>query len=94
MKKIFYLGMFLFLTTIAASSQIVIRVPVRPQGFNKQRISRPERFQLKRDIVRLNIVQSIARKDGIVTPFERRRINKEKCTIGRDAFRFKHNNRR
>ena len=94
MKKVFYLSMFLFLTTVAASSQIVIRVPVRPQGFNNHSISRPERLQLYKDVVRLNIVQSIARKDGRVTPFERRRINKEKCTIGRDAFRFKHNNRR
>ncbi len=93
MKKLLYLSLILILSATAASSQVVIKVPVRPQGFNNQRISRPERFQLKRDVVRLNIVQSIARKDGIVTPFERRRINKEKCNIGRDAFRFKHNNR-
>lgn len=93
MKKLLYLSLILILSATAASSQLIIKVPVRPQGFNNQRISRPESFQLKMDVVRLNIIQSIARKDGIVTPFERRKINKEKCTIGRDAFRFKHNNR-
>jgi hypothetical protein len=93
MKKYFCISMILVLISAASSAQRINRAGVRPRGFNTERITRPERFQLRRDMIRLNMVQRNARRDGIVTPIERRRIHRSKCNTRRDVIRFRHNGR-
>jgi hypothetical protein len=93
MKKLFYLSLILVLISAAASAQRLNRTGIRSRGFNSERITRPERFHLRRDVVRLNMVQRNARRDGIVTPVERIRIQRSKCNIRRDVIRFRNNGR-
>ena len=97
MKKILSISFILILLSAAASAQRPgdnIRRHYVRQGFSNGQITRGERFELRKDAVRYKAAQLHARKDGIVTPLERRRIHKLKCETRRDAFRFKHNGRR
>lgn len=97
MKKILSISFILILLSAAASAQRpgdnIRRHSVR-QGFSNGQITRGERFELRKDVTRYKAAQRHARKDGIVTPLERRRIHKLKAETRRDAFRFKHNGRR
>ena len=98
MKKVLSISFILILFSAAASAQRGsgdrIRKNYMAQGFNDRQITRPERFQLRKDVVHSEVTQHNARKDGVVTPLERRRIHKLKCETRRDVFRFKHNGRR
>lgn len=97
MKKITALSLILILFSVAASAQrgagnrLVKHRTV--QGFNHGQITRVEKFQLKKEVVQLNMLQQRVQRDGIVTPLERIRVQKAKCNIRRDAFHFKHNGR-
>jgi|CXWL01.1.fsa_nt_gi hypothetical protein len=94
MKKIATLSLILILISAVAPAQRQLTgVRVRTQSINTVSITRPERSQLRRDMIRLKIIQRNARRDGIVTPLEKRRIHKAKCKTHRDAFRFRHNGR-
>ena len=92
MKKILYISFVLFFITTSASAQR-ISVRVRSQRYNNDRITRPERFQLRQDALRLKLTQRNARRDGIITPVERVRIHKAKAKTRRDVIRFKRNGR-
>lgn len=97
MKKIFYLSAILMLLSIAASAQRgpgdrILRHRVA-QGFRNGDITRPERHQIRKDAFRYKMAQRNARRDGVITPSERRRIHALKVKTRRDAFRFKHNRR-
>ena len=98
MKKVLSISFILILFSVAASAQpgsgYGIRKNYAVQDFNNGQITRPERFQLRKDVVHSKVAQHNARKDGVVTPLERRRIHKLKCETRRDAFRFRHNGRR
>jgi hypothetical protein len=97
MKKILSIGFILMILAAAASAQRPgdnMRRQYIRQGFNSGQITRGERFELRKDALRYKGAQRHARRDGIVTPLERRRIYKLKCETRRDAFRFKHNGRR
>ena len=97
MKRILSISFILILLSAAASAQRPgdrIRRNYVKQGFSSGQITRPERFELRKDVTRYKAAQRHARKDGIVTPLERRRIHKLKAETRRDAFRFKHNGRR
>jgi len=93
MKKITALSLLLILFSVAASAQRGIGIRNHPQRFNNGQITRFEKIQLKRDLVRSNMVQQNVRRDGVVTPLEKRRVHKAKCKTRRDAFRFRHNGR-
>ena len=93
MKKLLCLSLILLLISASVSAQNINGSRIRPRGINSERISRPERFQLRRDMIRLNMVQRNARRDGIITPVERRRIHRSKCNTRRDAFHFRYNGR-
>lgn len=97
MKKFLVLSLFLVVTAMAVSAQWGpgdrfrhLRVQ---QGFHSGDITRLERMHLRRDAVRLNMVQRNARRDGIVTPAERVRIHRLKTDMRRDLYRFRHNGR-
>ena len=99
MKKVTVLSfiLILILFSVAASAQRGSgdrRLRYRTaQGFNSGQVTRPEKFQLRKDMVRTNLIQRNVRRDGVVTPFEKRRVQQAKCKTRHDAFRFRHNNR-
>jgi hypothetical protein len=98
MKKILVFSLILVLISAAASAQAGYGSRFRKQGihrgFNQERFTRPERFELRKDIYRSQSLQRRARRDGMVTPIERRRIHRSKRDTRRDSFRFRHNVRR
>lgn len=97
MKKILSISLILILLSAAASAQRPgdkIRRQYVRQGFNSGQITRVERFELRKDVTRYKAAQRHARRDGVVTPLERRRIHQLKAETRRDAFRYKHNGRR
>jgi hypothetical protein len=79
---------FLFFSAVAAAQG----------GFRHYRtraaeITRFERLQLQKDVLRYRIAVRNAERDGIVTPLEKRNVQKMKQKTRRDAFRFRHNGR-
>jgi hypothetical protein len=98
MKKILVFSLILILISAAASAQAGPGSRFRKQGtqrgFNQGQLTRPEKFELRKDVFRTRIMQRRARRDGVITPIERRRIHRSKCDTRRDAFRFNHNGRR
>lgn len=97
MKKILIFSLILVFISASASAQARSGSRFRKQGtqrgFNQGQFTRPERFELRKDVYRTQVLQRRVRRDGIVTPIERRRIQRSKCDTWRDAFRFKHNGR-
>ena len=97
MKKILSISLILIFLSATSSAQRpgdnIRRHSVR-QSFSNGQITRGERFELRKDVTHYKAAQHHARRDGVVTPLERRRIHKLKCETRRDAFRFKHNGRR
>jgi hypothetical protein len=98
MKKILVLSLILVIISASASAQARpgnrFRKPGVQRGLNHGQLTRPERFELRKDVYRTRILQRRAGRDGIITPVERIRIHRSKCDTRRDAFRFKHNGRR
>ncbi len=97
MKKILILSLIVAFTTITVSAQRGPGDRFRQlrihQGVRSGDITRMERLHLRKDAVRLNMVQRNARRDGVVTPAERVRIHRLKADSRRDMFRFRHNGR-
>lgn len=89
MKKILFASVLLAMFTITAQAQRGLR----SYRTSSAGIIRFERLQLQRDVMRMRAAQRIAERDGIVTPYERRVIQKLKQKTRRDAFRFRHNGR-
>jgi len=88
MKRILFLAVILTLMTAAVSAQ---RIATRS---NRGEITRFEARQLKKDQRQFKIAKRVARRDGVVTPRERRRLAAIKRDQRRDLYRFRHNNRR
>ena len=97
MKKITTISLILILFTVTASAQIGSRNGIRKHrgvcGSGNNQITRPEKVQLRNDVIRLNMVQRNAKRDGVITPLEKVRIHIAKSKTRRDAFRFRHNGR-
>jgi len=98
MKKILPLSLILLFLSVTALAQ-------RGQGnrirgyrttpyVGSGQITRPERFELRKDQFRYQTTRRKARRDGYITPFEKRELQKRKRATRRDAFRFRHNGRR
>lgn len=98
MKKILVFSLLLVLVSAAASAQAGPGSRFRKQGiqrgFSQGQLSRPEKMELRKDVFRNQLLKHKARRDGIVTPIERRRLKRAKCDTRRDVFRFRHNGRR
>jgi len=92
MKRVLSAAIVLLLLTITASAQPDFRH--RTNRNNDTRISRVEKMQLRKDIVRMGLAQKMARRDGVVTPIERRKLNRLRCKTRMDSFRFRHNGHR
>ncbi len=92
MKKIISLSILLLLLSLAASSQTGNRKYRLRHSFNDGALAQQERMELRRDLVRYRLAEQHARRDGIVSPMERRRLHKIKCKARRDAMRLRRNN--
>jgi hypothetical protein len=98
MKKIVVFSLLFVIFTSSVSAQARPEARFRKmrteRGIADGRLTRPEKFEIRKDIRRTQIIERRARRDGIVTPVEKIRIHRSKCDTRRDAFRFKHNGRR
>jgi hypothetical protein len=96
MKKILVLSLLVMLvsTTVSAQTQSDrLRRHRIYKGFSNGQITRPERFDLRKDQFRYRLQQRRVHRDGVVTPFERKRLNKTKRHNRLELFRYRHNNR-
>jgi hypothetical protein len=94
MKKLLLLSIAAVLLTAAVSAQGPrdgIRHDRIHEGFRSGQLTRPERFELRKDQGHYNNLQRRAHRDGRVTPMERRRLHHAKVHNRRETFRFKHN---
>jgi len=89
MKKIVVFSLILVLTSVAASAQVG-----RGNGLRKSQFNRTEKIELRQDVFRNQSIRKRARRDGVITPIERRRMHRSKCESRRDLVRFRHNGRR
>ena len=94
MKRIFALGMIMFVLVAAASAQgpgdRYRRHSVR-HGVRSGDLTRMEAMELRKNHMRINSLERRAHRDGVVKPYERKRIYKAKAHNRREAYRFKHN---
>ena len=97
MKKILVFSLLLVLISAAATAQAGPGSRFRKQGiergFSQGQLSRSEKFELRKDVFRNQIMKRRIRRDGFVTPIERRRLHRAKCDTRRDLYRFRHNGR-
>jgi hypothetical protein len=95
MKKILVFSLILLFISAASTAQTSQGNRFSNQGmqrgFSQGRLFRSEKTGLRKDIFRNQIMVRRARRDGIVTPLERRRLHRAKCDTHRDAFRSRHN---
>ena len=98
MKKIFFLGLILTLFAAAASAQQMqgsgFRHHREMQAHRHRDLNRHELRRLHHDELRYGVARRRAHRDGIITPLERRRLNKMRHHERRESFRYSHNNRR
>lgn len=97
MKKILLFTLVLTLISAVSFAQQAsgnIRRHAVRQGHHKGDFTRPERSELRKDVVKYKIAKHHARKDGKVTPRERKRLHIMRKHTRHDAFRFKHNRHR
>ena len=98
MKKLLTLGLILIVVSVTASAQQSrcdrLRRHRIHHGFHHGEITRHERFELRKNAFRYHIAQRRARMDGIVTPFEQRKLRHLKRNDRREAFYYRHNNHR
>jgi hypothetical protein len=98
MKKILFLGLILTLFAVAASAQVTDRHRFRHQreiqSYHRGELNRPELKRLHQDRFRYKVARRRAHRDGIVTPFERRRLHKVRKHNRHELSRFRHNQHR
>ncbi|NOT50998.1 MAG: hypothetical protein HOP10_06950 [Chitinophagaceae bacterium] len=95
MRKIIGLGLVLLILSVAASAQrVIVGSPRVRVGITTNELTRAERLQIRKDAIRYKRLQRKCRRDGVVTPIERKKIQRAKRETRRDVFRYKHNNRR
>ena len=96
MKKLLAISLILFFVAAEASAQTlrdrIQRQHIR-QGFSSGQLTSPEALELRRDQFRYRQLQSRARRDGFVTPMERKQLRRMKMHQRREASRFRHNYR-
>ena len=98
MKKFITLGLILVVLSVTASAQQGSGERFRRHrihhGFRHGEITRHERMEIRKNTFRYDMAQHRARRDGIVTPLEHRRLNHLRRNDRREAFRYRHNDRR
>ena len=97
MKRIIALGVFFALFTVAASAQR------NDAGFKKKgmdrryetgQLTRGEKFKLHKNDARYHKTKRHFKRDGRISPMEKRKLYKMKRHDRRETFRYRHNDRR
>jgi hypothetical protein len=86
MKRMFFLALILTLVTTAVTAQRICP--------NRAQLTQTEVRHLRNDQRHFRDSKRIARRDGVVTPREHRRLKMIRKHERRDLYRFKHNKRR
>lgn len=97
MKKLLTIGLILFIIIGSAEAQrpgTAIRRHAIREGVRNGELTRFEVRDLRRDQVRYHRMERQARRDGTVTPRERRKLYRMKVENRRELIRYKHNPRR
>jgi|GEM_PF-2010843 len=97
MKRSLLLGLLvLFFSTVvtAQSGRDKLRRHRIQQGFSNRQLTRPEIFDLRKDLLRYRLTERRVRRDGITTPLERKRLQRMKRQNRVQLFRYRHNDRR
>jgi hypothetical protein len=97
MKRILALALILITLSTAVSAQRPgdrIRRQRIVNGINNDHLTRPEAFQLRKDALRYRAMDRNARRDGFVSPYERKKLHKIRRKNRVKEFRYKHNPRR
>ena len=63
-------------------------------NLNNGGLTRIEKSRLQHDAFRYKLAQRHARRDGFVSPMERRRLRKMRARERRESFYFRHNDGR
>ena len=93
MKRFLILSCLFAMISFAATAQRTINGQ-SPRPPRNNQLTRYEKIELRKDALRYQMLRRRAQRDGVVTPFERRKLRKAKCETRRDLFRFRHNGRR
>jgi hypothetical protein len=95
MKKILFLGFILTLIfSVSASAQITESRRFRHQREMQDQSGERNRFERRRlhhDQFRYHMARRRAYRDGRISPFERRHLNKMRRHERRELYRFRHN---
>src|SRR5258708_36416371 len=94
MKKIIGLSLVLLILSVAASAQGNLRRHRPQRKCNTGQVTMGERAELRQDAFRYRMLKRRSQRDGVVTSFEKRRLQRSRAETRRDAFRFRHNTRR
>ena len=80
MKKLFALSLILFLISLAASAQTrntdLFRRNLLLQRYRSNLLISTEQFRLRSENLRLRIARERILSDGVITPFEKRKLKK------------------
>jgi hypothetical protein len=87
MNKILACCLVLLLLSAAAGAQRTLAA----RNTNRAQMIRIERIQMHRDQLRLKLFERNARRDGIITPMERKRIIRAKRKNRVHRYRFRYN---
>ena len=97
MKKILIPAIAILLTSALSSAQQASDNRVQnlriESGVRSGKLNRAERVRIRKDQFRYKMEQKKARRDGVVTPGEKRKLNMMKKKNNRQIFRMKHNRR-
>jgi hypothetical protein len=97
MKKLIVLTLvalgFAGIATAQRAGERLRRHSVR-NGFENRQLTRPERFELRKNETRYKMAERKSRRNGIVSPVERRKLKGMKRHNKANTFRYKHNIRR
>ena len=97
MKKIFAVALIMIATVAVASAQRsgdrLQRQNIR-NAVRSGEITRTELLDLRKNQLRYQALQRRAQRDGIVTPYERRKLHRMKVQNRREFFRYTHNRHR
>lgn len=93
MKKILTLGFAFVALSFAATAQFTTPAQKmhKRKVLNSGQITAPERLILEKDAAHYRHLKHKARRDGRITPMERRRIKAAKRHERREFIRFRHN---
>jgi hypothetical protein len=91
MKKILIIAIVMLLLQGIASAQRSLSERIHR---NRTAITRADRLELSRDVFRYETLDRRVRRDGAVTPLERRKLRRAKHGSRTDRFRSRHNSGR